>query len=216
MARKLKSSRDSPDIIHLSDCFQRLTLEDHSVDNDVEMTSPGREAFPNPPYGTLVKCLIRSDAREFVLTSYEDIYLAWTTLQQSTSFPSNIPCTDTRVASALSYLDAMITDRGNSHLLKRLAYVQLTRTVAALYELISNDRNVRAWPRKRQVHSDVAVDIYLRAQTRKCRRNEILRRMSLGKRWFDLAGPSPLLVVTYSDDAERVVYDLVLYIRRSR
>lgn len=197
---------------------QWLTLEDRYVDNDIQMTSPGREqrlgSIPDPPYMKLLQCLIRPDAKVFFLRSCENIYLAWTSLQQSTMFASDIPCTDTQVTSALSHLDAIITDRGNSRILRRFAYIQLSRTLTSLYELISNDREyVPARPRKRQVHS-VAVDIYLRAQTGKSRRSELLRRMSLGKRWSDLAGPSPLLVATYSDDAEQAVYGSVFVVVR--
>lgn len=240
MARKLRFSRGSQDITDLTDRFQQLTLEDRYVDNDIQMTSPGREqwltledsyidndvqmtspereqrlgSIPDPPYRNLLQCLIRPDAQVFFLRSCEDIYLAWTSLQQSTMFASDIPCTDTLVTSALSYLDAIITDRGNSRILRRLAYIRLSSTLASLYELISNDRQYApARPRKRQVHS-VAVDIYLRAQAGKSRRSELLRRMNLGKRWSDLAGPSPLLVATYLDDAEQVVYGSVFEIVR--
>ncbi|KAK7582818.1 hypothetical protein V3481_012116 [Fusarium oxysporum f. sp. vasinfectum] len=59
--------------------------------------------------------------------------------------------------------------------------------------------------------SSVALDIYMSAQDDAsdlyCLRRRLKERKRAGRSWRDLSKPSPLLVLMYSDAAERIVKD---------
>ena len=60
--------------------------------------------------------------------------------------------------------------------------------------------------------SKPTVDVYLGAQPQTTDRKKLLRRVRRAKRWADLTGSSPLLLVTYSEEAEGIMY-VLLHIR---
>lgn len=177
--------------------FERLALEDPNATE----SSPDRRAIePSLPR------LIRPDAGTIFEEHYHQICHVWTTILLNSSLAPDIKCTDVAVRSAFEFLDRVIT--GDAHaLVKRLAYVQLTSLLRLVQEIIAVDRQNRLIrPKYGKPNVSVSIDIYLSIYEEGFPRSAILRRVRRAKRWTDLAGPSPLLLLTFSEEAEKIMF----------
>ena len=135
----------------------------------------------------------------------------WILLLKKTTLPSNITSSDTAIATAFRAVDSVICERQGTYLLRRLAYIQLMRLFASLKDIIQSDREnglIRLEPSERV--ASIAMKIYLSTQEKYSNtgnlRNELKERKRSGRSWTDLARPSPLFVLMYSDSAETIVY----------
>lgn len=149
--------------------------------------------------------LLRDDARLEFSNHLFDIHRFWLQLVYTTTLPPNISCTDPAVLAAFRAVDQVI--EGNAYRLVRLAYFRLTRLMATLISIISINRKHGTIHRSIGYrNASVALDIYTLAQTNKDEtRQKLSRRIRNAKRWFHLAGPSPLLLIAHSDAAEHLV-----------
>jgi hypothetical protein len=142
--------------------------------------------------------------------NYHAVITDWNTLLAETSFPSNIPSSSPYIIRAFKIIDSLISAEQTSYLLRRLAYVQLMRLFSALEDIIKVERESGQVIRGRYYRdSSVALDIYMSAQDDAsdlyCLRRKLKERKRAGRSWRDLSKPSPLLVLMYSDAAERIV-----------
>ena len=172
--------------------FRLLTLDDSNES-------------PDPPIEPYIPRLIRPDADAIFTEHYHQICHVWTSILLRTSLAPDATCTDVSVRSAFEFLDGVVT--GDAHVLvKRLAYLQLTTLLRGVQEIIAIDRqNRRIRPKYGKPNVSVSIDIYLSIQEKGFPRTAILRRVRRAKRWTDLAGPSPLLLLTFSEEAEKIM-----------
>jgi hypothetical protein len=153
----------------------------------------------------IVQALVNANAKQLFTEHCETIHRVWKDLLEKTALPDNTTSTDSAVLERIRELDNRIKCPENRDAL-RLAYLQLTRMLAALRRKIECDRRHGLIVGERsQRDTTVAIDIYLRA-TGRAKRGEVHKLTSLGNRWAALAGRYPLLLVTYTDVAERIMY----------
>ncbi|KAH8742899.1 hypothetical protein F5883DRAFT_594913 [Diaporthe sp. PMI_573] len=97
----------------------------------------------------------------------------------------------------------------DTRLLSRLAYVQLVRVIRLLENRVALDRQAgRLHRRSGYRNASIALDIYLKAQetlSTSSSRRTLIERKRLAKRWSELAGPWPLFLLDYSDEAEEII-----------
>lgn len=134
----------------------------------------------------------------------------WMALLGKTTLPSDIASSDPRIIVAFQAVDGVLCGQG-TYLLRRLAYVQLMRLFVFLEAVIKSERESGRLHRKPCYRdTTVAIDVYMNAQERRSNtsalRRELQERKRFGRSWSDLAGPSPLFVLVYSDAAEPIVY----------
>ncbi|KAI1291667.1 hypothetical protein F5Y03DRAFT_400513 [Xylaria venustula] len=136
----------------------------------------------------------------------------WIALLRKATFPNDITSEDPRIITAFRAVDNVICGQGTD-LLQRLAHVQLMRLFGSLKGIIKSDRdNGRIHREPYYRDASVAMDIYLSAQETQSNTKELRLKLKQGrkrfsKRWSDLAAPSPLFVLVYSDAAEAIVKD---------
>lgn len=157
----------------------------------------------NPP---LIDGLIRADSRKLFVDGLETIYDYWVPLLRRTTLPREVTSTDPRVAVVFRDLGQLVASP--DVVIARLASIQLTRLMHSLKEKIKVDRqNGRIFPMKRT--DSVAVDMYLYSLGRhhdQVARRQAVRQLRMSKRWADLAKESPLLIITHSEKATKLVY----------
>jgi hypothetical protein len=142
----------------------------------------------------------------------EKTLMNWISLLRETTPPHDVSSSDPRWAGAFKVLDSIITGRQGGYLLRRLAYVQLTRVFASLEAIIKSDRDnglIHREPYYTNAH--IAMDIYMSAQEKDSNTGDLRRKLRQGRRrfsrrWSDLAILAPLFVLIYSDAAEVIMY----------
>ena len=111
-----------------------------------------------------------------------------------------------RILAAFKAVDGAIAGNGDHPLLSRLAHVQLVRVFRSLSSVIKSERQGGLIQRSPGYgDTSVAIDLYSNAQG-KVSRGQLLERKRAARRWAVLAGPSPFLLLIYSDTAEAIVY----------
>ncbi|KAJ0100662.1 hypothetical protein J7T55_000107 [Diaporthe amygdali] len=138
------------------------------------------------------------------MKNYQATLSGWISLVIKTSLPIGVVSSDPRVITAFRVLDSAISKPG---VLSRLAYIQLIRTFRTLEEMIAEDRQCGRIHREVGYrNASVAVNIYMSAQDSRpdvnALRRELLERKRTGRRWTELAGPSPLCLLLYSGESE--------------
>ncbi|KAK4032878.1 hypothetical protein C8A01DRAFT_20124 [Parachaetomium inaequale] len=159
---------------------------------------------------TLAYRLVGHDSIHSFAENCEKTMGEWIALLGKTTLPSDIASSDPCIIVAFQAVDGVICGRG-TYLLRRLAYVQLMRLFISLTAIIKSEReNGRLHRNPCHRDATVAMDIYMSAQERRSNtrdlRRELQERKRFGRSWSDLAGPSPLFVLVYSDAAEPIVY----------
>jgi hypothetical protein len=155
--------------------------------------------------GMVAQALIRNDARQYFAEQCEIIHKGWAFLLDKTTLPDNTTCTDSRMADTIRALDNIIKNPENNIDL-RIAYVQLARMVTGLKEKIRDGRRHRLIVGKRsQQDATIAINLYLSA-TGRTDREEVRELTRLSNRWATLSGKYPLLLTTFTDVAERIMY----------
>lgn len=148
--------------------------------------------------------LIRKNAAAYFMKNYQATLSGWISLVVKTSLPIGVVSSDSQVITTFRVLDNAISKPG---VLSRLAYIQLIRTFRTLEERIAEDRQCGRIHREVGYrNASVAVDIYMSAQDSRpdvnALRRELLERKRTGRRWTELAGPSPLCLLLYSSESE--------------
>ncbi|KAK4119918.1 hypothetical protein N657DRAFT_551789, partial [Parathielavia appendiculata] len=152
--------------------------------------------------------LLRDDAKDFFANNILSIYEFWLDLIRRTTLPTNLSYTDPSWIAAFQSLDNII--EGDMHPQSRLAYFQLTHVMASLKKSVQNDRRYgRIESKVGQRDANIALDIYLKAQgvvsNHKVVRQRLHKRLRISKRWAHFAWPSPLLILTHSKMADRIM-----------
>ncbi|KAK4243201.1 hypothetical protein C7999DRAFT_18418 [Corynascus novoguineensis] len=162
---------------------------------------------------SLIYRLLGHNPIESFAINCEKTLANWISLLRETTPPHNVSSSDPRWAGAFKVLDSIITGRQGEYLLRRLAYVQLTRLFASLEAVIKSDRdNGRIHREPYYTNAHIAMDIYMSAQERDSNTGELRRKLRQGRRrfsrrWSDLAILAPLFVLIYSDAAEVIIND---------
>jgi hypothetical protein len=134
----------------------------------------------------------------------------WMVLLAKTTLPTDIASSNPLIISAFQAVDRVICGQGPK-LLQRLAYIQLNRLFISLEAIVKSDREHWRIARKPCYRdATIAIDIYMSAQpghsNTDCLRRELKERKRRARIWSDLARPSPLLVLIYSEAAETIMY----------
>ncbi|KAI8623439.1 hypothetical protein F5Y19DRAFT_492631 [Xylariaceae sp. FL1651] len=170
---------------------------------------------------SLSKRLIGHDPIGTFADNCEKTLPDWIALLRKAKLPNDITSEDPRIITAFKAIDKVICGQGTD-LLQRLANVQLMQLFRSLEGIIKSDRDsgrIHREPYYRD--ANVAMDIYLSAQETQPNTNGLRLKLKQGrkrfsKRWSDLATPSPLFVLVYSDAAEAIVYTVPLICFRFR
>ncbi|KAI0165303.1 hypothetical protein GGR52DRAFT_103301 [Hypoxylon sp. FL1284] len=153
----------------------------------------------------LAEGLIRGDAKRYFVDNLEEIFNFWTLLLSKTTLPPDTRSTDPSVAAALCELDQTIAS--SNPLAARLGSVQFTRFIASLQQRIKSERQSGRVLRRGKSDS-MAITMYISARgapTNAQLKQDTGRQIRRSKRWADLAGASPLLVITYTDKAASIM-----------
>lgn len=134
----------------------------------------------------------------------------WISLLSKTTLPSDIESSDPCIITAFKAVDSVICGHQGTYLLRRLAYIQLMRLFASLEAIIKSERETgRIFREPGYGNASIAIDIYMSAQESHLHpydlRSELRERKRTGRRWKDLAGLSPPLVLMYSEASEPIV-----------
>ncbi|KAM7189001.1 hypothetical protein V8F33_010335, partial [Rhypophila sp. PSN 637] len=152
--------------------------------------------------------LVKPNAIEGFANNCEKIWEDWTSLLRRTTLPPNINSSDTRVIAAFRAVDSVISKKQSTCVLRWLAYVQLMALFDSLKPVVRVEReNGKAHRERGNRDISAVIDIYENAQRpsdRRGLRNVIVEHRRTGKRVESLAGPSPLFLLIYSDEAEAV------------
>ncbi|KAM7184060.1 hypothetical protein V8F33_013210, partial [Rhypophila sp. PSN 637] len=152
--------------------------------------------------------LIRRDAIECFANNCEKIWEDWTSLLRKTTLPPNITSSDTRVVAAFRAVDNVISENQSACVLRWLAYVRLMALFHSLRHVVRAEReNEETYRGRGDRDISAVINIYENAQRSSDRRGSrgvILKHRRIGKRVESLAGPSPLFLLIYSDEAEAV------------
>ncbi|KAM5357287.1 hypothetical protein ACJZ2D_016424 [Fusarium nematophilum] len=204
--------------------FRAMRLEDSDVQMDLDPSSPkylGLDSTQGKPDGqeesvaeimvnTLCARLVHQWEIMNFLRAFESVITPWSKLLSDTTPPDDVLSTDGRFIGALRILDLAIAAReNNARLLSRLAYVQLHRLMKFLERRVALDRRAGRFHRRRGYqNASIVLDIYMSAQNHPSpSRRSLIERKCLAKRWNDLAGPWPIFVLVYSEEAEKIMFD---------
>lgn len=127
---------------------------------------------------------------------------SWTTLLKHTSLPETISSSDPRIPAAFMAVDHAIN--GGSCLLSRLAWVELFRLIKSVEGIVKNERRLDLVERTPGYgNASIVADMYMRFHC--CSRRVAHEHKRKAKRWTQLAGPSPLLLLALSTAANSIV-----------
>ncbi|KAI7908808.1 hypothetical protein M9X92_011981 [Pyricularia oryzae] len=127
---------------------------------------------------------------------------SWTTLLKHTSLPDTISSSDPRIPAAFMAVDHAIN--GGSCLLSRLAWVELFRLIQSVEGIVKNERRLDPVERTPGYgNASIVADMYMRFHC--CSRRVAHEHKRKAKRWTQLAGPSPLLLLALSTAANSIV-----------
>lgn len=176
----------------------------------------------SPEISRLAQEMIIKDSVPFFKNNCLEFLQLWISLLQKTFLPRDITCTDTRVAEALNFIDGLITSEHSGH--RRLGYVRLAGLSVFLDTVIRKDRRSgRLDTKVGNGNASIAIDTYQRtlsdlatsrAGAEKLRpvgklrtpRDQAKRNRRIAKRWAVVLQEAPLLVVVFSDKAEKIMY----------
>jgi len=183
-------------------------MQSNPADEEMLLSQPND---PKPFYiprqlevGMLTQRLVRHDASAFFAEHFEEIYHFWVSLLQMTALPGTTR-TDSRIVNTFEALDNVIVN--DTPLSSRLAYVQLSRFYTTVKQRISSARRkdrTSLYGLRRD--ATIAGDTHPSVSGHTLDREWLRKRLRRAKRWAHLAGSSPLLLVTYSEDAEWIMY----------
>ena len=206
----------SNDLIHLVDRSAQLSL-DNDVSDELKDTNNVNKATKYQPsecdisrIQKISSKLTRDGTVNFLteigrLTLINGAYLI-----RQTTIPINIKSSDPHILDAFRTIDNIILSP-KDELLKRIAYMRLMSVFNSLKKIVSADRSNGLIHRATGYRdATIAIDIYASAQEKNgdiplLRRN-LLERKRSARRWLQLAGSSPFLLIAYSNIAERIVY----------
>lgn len=160
---------------------------------------------------TLCQKLVGDDTFNAFADNCASTVTDWHSLLCKTTLSTDIRRTDPSITAAFKAVDNIITWKEGTYLLRRLAYIQLMRIFTSLESIIKGERDkaqVERLPCYRA--SSVAMDIYVSCQEEHSSqtnlRDKLKERKRTGRSWVQLAGPSPVLALLYSEVAEPTLF----------
>ncbi|KAK7954407.1 hypothetical protein PG988_015101 [Apiospora saccharicola] len=186
---------DSEDPIdELADALHELQLDRSATE------SPNRIM-------SLAQTVVTSDTIEFFTMHYEAALIDWMNLLEKTTLPSDIDTSDGRVTTIFQTLDTLISGTQGKYI-SRLAHVQLLRVFDSLEDLVAAGRSSGSVRAKHGLTNlSIAIDLYQDAQTTRASRCRLHEKRRAIKRYAVLAGPSPIILLLYTDIADKIVKD---------
>ncbi|RYC80120.1 hypothetical protein BFJ63_vAg16996 [Fusarium oxysporum f. sp. narcissi] len=153
------------------------------------------EAKSDPSIATLAEGLVMDDVKTQFRDKIEKLYDLWVPMAQKSTLPFVMASDDPRIVQELHNLvkESESTDTSNS----RVASVQLTRLMSSLQSRIKYDRRSRKAVLKKRADS-IVTDMFASTLSSSAGRR-------LHKRQALIAGPVPVLIVTYTEKAERMM-----------
>jgi hypothetical protein len=159
----------------------------------------------------LAQKLPRQDASDFFARCCSEMYAFWVPLLQKTTLPPGTTHRDARVADGFTRLDSILVGAESTPHMIRLAYVQWARMLDVLLQIIARDRRNRLVQRSSgRGDASILIDVYLATKGGDSERwREHFGKVTrVARRWAALSGPFPLLSITYSEEAEKIMYVL--------
>jgi len=155
--------------------------------------------------------LMRHDATTFLKGNYHSICDGWASSFEKASVMCNHGSASKSAVAKLDVLESIILNGENPPLVLRLAYFYLVPAIKALEYAAKVDRLSGQVPRKRgRSDASATIDSYLNFKgiplDKKFFRSQLSRYVSIARRLSLLAGPSPLLLYAYTDEADEIVY----------
>ncbi|KAL8295056.1 hypothetical protein RB601_003574 [Gaeumannomyces tritici] len=158
---------------------------------------------------TICTRLVHKHPVAHFIQKFESVLGRWSFLLSQTKLSCEIPSTDRRVITVLRALDQVITAGNGDKLLSRLARVQLVRVLDILEARVAMERQGGHLHRRSGYrNASIVLDIYMSAQAEVfpfVSRRTLTERKRVAKRWSELAGPWPLFLLVYSEEAEEIV-----------
>ncbi|KAK4096497.1 hypothetical protein N658DRAFT_398838, partial [Parathielavia hyrcaniae] len=154
--------------------------------------------------------LVRRDAIECFASNCEKIWGDWTSLPRKTTLPPHVASSDTRVIAAFRAVDDVISGKQSTRVVRWLAYMRLMALFDHLKRVVKSEReNGEAHRECGDRDISAIMDIYENARRRcsntRASRNAIAEHRRTGKRVKTLAGPLPLFLLVYSEEAEPIM-----------
>ncbi|KAK8036670.1 hypothetical protein PG993_008653 [Apiospora rasikravindrae] len=138
---------------------------------------------------SLAQTVVTSDTIEFFMMHYEAALIDWI------------------VTTTFQTLDTLISGTQGKYI-SRLAHVQLLRVFDSLEDLVAADRSSGSVRAKHGLTNlSIAIDLYQDAQTTRASRCRLHEKRRAIKRYAVLAGPSPIILLLYTDIVDKIVKD---------
>lgn len=167
------------------------------------------------PVNSLATTLLRQNAILFFTVNSQNAHACWASLSKETRLSPSTNSSDPAIVTSFQRLDNIITSKESSLIMSRFAYVRLMQLFDTIEEIINSSRQQGLIHRAAGYrNASIALDIYMSTQegyASSGHRRQLLERKRTGRRWRQLAGPSPLFLLVYSDKTERVVCVTLTY-----
>ncbi|KAH7186539.1 hypothetical protein DER44DRAFT_802573 [Fusarium oxysporum] len=168
--------------------------------------STSHESQSKPSITVLAEGLISNNMRNLFIENLESIYDVWVGMLQKSTLPSSMASNDPRISLVLQ--DLAEESENTDVALSRLASVQLVRLMNSLQSRIKSDRRsgrVVFGKRADSIAMDMFVSALGSAQGRTVARRQAFWRRRIHKRRASLARNAPLLIITHTAKAERIM-----------
>ncbi|KAK1691618.1 hypothetical protein BDP55DRAFT_627253 [Colletotrichum godetiae] len=164
----------------------------------------------SPPWSAIMRSLLSQTPKILDQSSWTSVHNCWRDVLQRSAMTGDV----SQVQEVFRFVDGII-DSSSMHWLTRCAYLHLTRMLVFLTNVIKTDReNGRLRLEIGRGDATVALEIYHQSQcgvSAQQTLKQAKRRLRIARRWADLTGGSLLLVFTYHDKADIVMYLLFKY-----
>ncbi|KAK8016072.1 hypothetical protein PG993_014261 [Apiospora rasikravindrae] len=138
---------------------------------------------------SLAQTVVTSDTIEFFTMHYKAALIDWI------------------VTTTFQTLDTLISGTQGKYI-SRLAHVQLLRVFDSLEDLVAADRSSGSVRAKHGLTNlSIVIDLYQDAQTTRASRCRLHEKRRAIKRYAVLAGPSPIILLLYTDVVDKIVKD---------
>ena len=145
---------------------------------------------------------VRSDAIQHFSLTWKRTILAWASLLQVTTMPSNVPITNFNVVAAVQAIDSVI--EGGTELPSKFGYVQFFKFVESLKSRVQAEKALGfIQPTPSVGNASHAYEIYRMAQNVAHPLEQLRHRKRVGCRMNQLASYALLLIV-FSNKADSI------------
>ncbi|PMB67540.1 hypothetical protein BM221_007210 [Beauveria bassiana] len=155
--------------------------------------------------GTKAQDFIRGDVITYFLDTWEVTLANWMLLLHKTALPKDGIYSVQQMTTAVKALESVIA--GEELLPAKFGYLHLINFLDALETPIQLQKD-NGQECKRKSAATIAFDQYLAVQGHKGKKNgkdALAYKSEIGRRWKELASPSSLLLLAFSDAAEDFV-----------